>query len=387
MNIVVACATLSKGKGGMEKVASDLANYLSKKHSVFLVYNVNSDSEVPSYSLDQNVVRVPWDTSSLKEEDYIHRLKGFDPFVFIVFGATCAIRKYIDFSEACKAKLIVSEHSNPERVLGRNWAEVRGISKYEAAWEREYYYSKADFIHVLLPEYGRSLSSDFDGKVVSFPNCFDVLKDRFPDAKENRLINIGGMKVNKNILPLIDAFSLISNRFPAWSIHVFSSIRGGSLNAYHDEVFSKIDSLGLKDRVFIRGEVDDIYKEYVRSDIHVITSFSEGLSNAVAEAMCCGVATVGIKDVPGVDGVISHERNGILVDRGDLVNNLADALAELMSSEEKVSRLGEQALRDAAIFESENVFKRWDALLAGLQVERDVANREGLLHYQRVSNV
>lgn len=178
------------------------------------------------------------------------------------------------------------------------------------------------------------------------------------------------------------------DKHPNWKLEVYSTI-GNNLSAmaYADSVADKVKDLGLKDNVFIKGEVDDIYSQYLSSSIHVITSLSEGLSNAVCESMCCGVPTVGIEGVPGVDGLVSHDVNGILVSNSNLVENLAKEISCLISDEDKRIRLGKQARDDAVIFKPDVIFKQWEKLVD--LATKNYSNKdfdEISAHYERSNN-
>jgi len=82
---------------------------------------------------------------------------------------------------------------------------------------------------------------------------------------------------------------------------------------------------------------------YLRaSDLFVLPSHREGLSNALLEAMACELACVASR-LPGVtDHLIVHGSNGILVSPGD-AGGLVAVLEELLSGPELRRRLGARA--------------------------------------------
>jgi glycosyltransferase involved in cell wall biosynthesis len=217
-----------------------------------------------------------------------------------------------------------------------------------------------------------------------FPNAFPVPVES-ADLSSKKIINVGGLKKNKNIFPLLEAFSDVVKVYPDWSLDVYSAVgSGAAAKEYFNLVSGKIESLRLGNNVFIKEQVDDIYKEFFKSSIHVITSLSEGLSNSVCEAMCCGVPTIGIRRVPGVDGLVLNDLNGILLEGDSVVEGLKTAICELIEDKNYRERLGRQARIDAACFEPDEIFKKWDEVIDfALNNKNKFLFDEVQAHYQR----
>lgn len=387
MNIFIFCESASSGKGGMEKTAINVANHFSIKNNVALGYFFNKEDRGLSYSVKSNVRLLARDVTNESLPDYFRRLSRENIEIAIYFSIGPESIKFVQYFKEFNVPLIIHEGSNPKRVIENNWVKQRGLSKWESMWEREKVYSCASAIRFTLPDYVESVPLFMKKNCYVFPNAFDI-----PEGKsslvDKKIINIGGLKKNKNIEPLLQALSIVFDKHPNWKLEVYSTI-GNNLSAmaYADSVADKVKDLGLNDNVFIKGEVDDIYSQYLSSSIHVITSLSEGLSNAVCESMCCGVPTVGIEGVPGVDGLVSHDVNGILVSNSNLVENLAKEISCLISDEDKRIRLGKQARDDAVIFKPDVIFKQWEKLV-DLAI-KNYSNKdfdEISAHYERSNN-
>ncbi len=89
------------------------------------------------------------------------------------------------------------------------------------------------------------------------------------------------------------------------------------------------------------GRVDDVTPYLLASDVFVLPSETEGLSNSLLEAMASGLAVVCSK-VGGAGDVIDHYGNGVLVAPGD-GPALGDALIELLGDDRLRSTLGVSA--------------------------------------------
>jgi glycosyltransferase involved in cell wall biosynthesis len=85
--------------------------------------------------------------------------------------------------------------------------------------------------------------------------------------------------------------------------------------------------LDIRQRVLFPGFQSNPYPWLAVSDIFAVTSTSEGLPNALLEAMYLGNAPVSTR-AGGVDEVIDHGYNGLLLDYGDTAA-LANALNTL----------------------------------------------------------
>lgn len=119
------------------------------------------------------------------------------------------------------------------------------------------------------------------------------------------------------------------------------------------------------DRVRFLGFRADVFAVLKRMDVFCLPSFSEGLPNALMEAMATGRACVA-SGVGGVLSLLEHERSGLLVPPGDPAA-LAAALERLLLDEGLRRRLGSAARETvAARFDVRLMTEAWESLLAEL---------------------
>jgi glycosyltransferase involved in cell wall biosynthesis len=97
--------------------------------------------------------------------------------------------------------------------------------------------------------------------------------------------------------------------------------------------------LGISDRVRFLGHRRDILEIYQIMDLLILPSHTEGLPNAVLEALSYGKPVVATR-VGGVPEVVKDGHNGLLVlaNRPDM---LADAIVNCLASPEKIKSMGE----------------------------------------------
>lgn len=386
MKVFIFCGPLAFGKGGMEKVAANLANYLAKKNIVTLGYFIREGDIAPAYEVDDSVLFAPWFKNSKGSRSiYSKRIVEAAPDVFIFFGASSQSLEVISLIDKFEIPILMHEGSNPERVIVDNWARTREIHRSQAVWEREALYSQASLVRFTMKEYLNSLPNDLREYAIAFPNAFELPVECSDVYKNKQIINIGGLKPNKNILPLLHACVLIFKKHPDWQLHIYSATNKTKAGqAYVKKISDFIRNKELCDNVFTHSEVDDIDSEYLKSSIHVITSLSEGLSNAVAESMTFGLPTIGVAGVPGVDGLVANHVNGVLVKRDKLKENLAEALETLISEPLLRKKLGSKAQKDSVMFRPANVYENWENAIELCINNKGVRNSELHLHYKRV---
>lgn len=366
MNIFIFCGPLAFGKGGMEKVATNLANFLAESgFNVYIGYFVRQGQANPSYPLNEKVEKVAWNQEHHKIVDYKKRILQCSPDVFMIFGASSQIITISSLVYGTGIPLIIHEGSNHERIITQNWAIPRKISESEAKWEREVILSTASRIRMTLEAHKESLPNILKAQVRAFPNAFKAQpqsQDKYvKNASRFRIINIGGLKPNKNILPLIDAFLNISHNYPNWELVVFSAIyKNKRGERYVRQIKDHVSSKKAEDIIKFFPETDDIDQEYALSDIHAITSTSEGFGNCVAEAMTHGLPNIGLACCPGVKDLIDHEVDGLLVScDSDIVLGLENALKTLMDSAELRKRYGNAGRKKAQEFNPELINQKW----------------------------
>ena len=82
------------------------------------------------------------------------------------------------------------------------------------------------------------------------------------------------------------------------------------------ELRALVARLGLQAHVEFRPPVADVSALLREADFHVSTSLSEGMSNALLEAMSWGVPAV-VSRVSGVDDIVAEGRSGLVFEPGD----------------------------------------------------------------------
>jgi glycosyltransferase involved in cell wall biosynthesis len=133
------------------------------------------------------------------------------------------------------------------------------------------------------------------------------------------------------------------------------------------------DDLGLSKDITFTGYVDDVERFVAHAKIFLLTSKTEGLSIAMAEAMAAGAVPV-VPNVGDLGELVQSGKTGWLITPNQ-VPEYAERICELLLDPERLSRMS-QAARQAAIDlnDVDSVARRWEALIAA---DRKPIRQEG----------
>lgn len=197
---------------------------------------------------------------------------------------------------------------------------------------------------------------------VILPNPLDTacIRPRFTGKRENMIVSVGRVDDNKNHRMLIDAFAANHADYPEMKLVIYGN---GDMR---ETLLQYIEELGLEAYISMPGNVSQIPDQIDRARIFVLTSDTEGMPNALLEAMALGLAVIST-DCPcgGPRAVIQDGVNGLLVPVRD-TQALSKALRRLLSDPAFEQTLGEQAAKIQEQLSPDQVNRRWQQYLEGL---------------------
>ncbi|HXS18732.1 MAG TPA: glycosyltransferase [Polyangiaceae bacterium] len=217
-----------------------------------------------------------------------------------------------------------------------------------------------DAITVLQTAFRSWFDEPLRSKVHVIPNPVYSASSTPVEARERVVLYVGRLATPKRVDILIDAWAKLKDRFGDWRVEVFGT------GILEPALQRKIRALGLEQVVQLRGHTRDIAAEYARAAILAHPAEYEGWGLSVSEALARGVPCVGFADCPGINALIVHEHNGLLVPPADnRVDNFASALARLMADDELRTRLGAAGPGSVAQFAPDAVQAMWEHVLDG----------------------
>ena len=143
----------------------------------------------------------------------------------------------------------------------------------------------------------------------------------------------------KRIDVIIKAFQQIQKQSPNCNLLIIGS------GSERDKLRRLAISVGVSDKVIFQGYVLDTLPYLQAADIFTLSSEKENFSNALLEAMACGLGIVAT-DVGGNKECIEHDSNGLLV-APNSSDEMADALLYLCNNLDFLASSGQKARHTA----------------------------------------
>ena len=343
-------------KGGAERVFVNLADYFQKEgYRVLMVTQYQKEEE---YDLPDGVERI---LSDIGEEKV-------SPSRVVNF-----------FRRLNKLHVIWKEHK-PDLVLsciGKNnfmavvttmGTKTRAVVSVVGEAKEEYP-SKgmrmlADFLFsraagvILQTERSRSFFCKKAGaKAVILPNSLNpvFIRPRYEGVREKRIVSVGRMDANKNHEMQLRAFAALKDKYPEYTLVIYGD---GELRPHIEETAA---ALGIKERVELPGVVQDVAARIGRASLFLLTSYSEGVSNALIEALALGLPVIAT-DVPsgGTEELMEDDVNGLIIPAGEQAA-LERAMDRLLGDPACADRLGREAARIQQKLAPERVNPLWKA--------------------------
>jgi glycosyltransferase involved in cell wall biosynthesis len=186
-------------------------------------------------------------------------------------------------------------------------------------------------------------------KVVTIYNAVELPKQRSEtarretrellgiDASAQVIVSVGNLRHVKGFDMLLRAAARVCREHPK---AVFL-IAGGAVAAepgYPAQLQALSTSLGIAHKIKFLGAVEDVTPVLQASDVFCLLSRSEGFSNALLEAMACGLACIATR-VGGNCEALQDRHNGFLVEWDDC-EAAADRMLELLRDPALAERLG-----------------------------------------------
>lgn len=200
-----------------------------------------------------------------------------------------------------------------------------------------------DRIHCVTEDMANTISSFGDFRDRIFVNRPAVPVDEFSrrgsaaDGQVFRIVSVGRLHWKKSLETLLQAAAILREAGLPFLVEVAGS------GPEEEKLRYLTNLLGLEEQVSFLGSKTpaDVRDLLSRADVFVLCSISEGLSNAVLEAMALGVPVVSTA-VGGMKEVISDDVDGLLVASLNPAS-LAGAIGRLAANGELRARLGRAA--------------------------------------------
>lgn len=312
----IACIIPSLKHGGMERVMSEVINYLAKDdnisvHLILLTKQNHFFAVDPSVVVHEPIKKKAGLLEVFNLLNYLRKtLLLIKPYSLLSFGS-----KYNSFvllaALGTNIRCYVSDRSNPYRntylSLRKNAIERHdGIAHF---FLKRLLYKTAEGIIVQTKKAAEIEQNSLGHKnIIYLPNPIKEIKSGLPQ-KEKIILNVGRFISTKQQKLLVEIFAKIDD--PTWQLYFLGD---GPL---FDEVKEYAEKSSASDRICFRGAVTDVDEYYNKAQIFAFTSISEGFPNVIGEALNSELAVISFDCVAGPSDLIQHGKNGFLIPVND----------------------------------------------------------------------
>jgi GalNAc-alpha-(1->4)-GalNAc-alpha-(1->3)-diNAcBac-PP-undecaprenol alpha-1,4-N-acetyl-D-galactosaminyltransferase len=343
--------------GGMERVMTELANYLIKitgvevhlilygrKRDIF--FNLSEKVKVHRPRFEFRTGYRTWDT--LRTVIFLRkRVNELNPDCILSFGEYWNNLVLLSLY-GCAFPIIVADRSSPIKSL-KYWQEKL----------RRLLYSNATAVLVQTSLAEKIYRNRIDkANIITIGNPIRVISFDVHRPREKIVLSVGRLIGSKHHDLLIKIFSRIA--LPDWKlIIVGDDAQNESNRAALEEL---IRDLRSEKRIFLAGTRLDVDDFYCRSSIFAFTSSSEGFPNVIGEALSAGLPIVAFDCIAGPSELITNGQNGFLVPVFD-TDQFGDRLQLLMENDSLRRGMQNHARSSIEPYRADKIFGMYQRML------------------------
>ena len=350
----IACMISSLIKGGSERVMCNLADYFVQQgNKVTLVTQYRREDEYP---LNPKVKRI---LSQITEAEmgrnrisnFIRRFqklrniwKTEKPDAILVFIGKNNFMALLT-AWGLHIPVVVSVRADPNQEYPNRW--MRFMARH--------LFKKAAGVILQTRECMEFFPRAVKRKSVILHNPVNEVffENPYEGEREHTIVTVGRIDENKNQALLLRAFALIAADYPDYQIILYGK------GDQEENLKQLADNLGIADRVIFAGNVSDVADKIKKAGVFVLTSNTEGMPNALIEAMVLGLPVIAT-DCPcgGPRDLIEDGVNGILTPVGD-VDKMKENLQHILNDLQNALHMGQTARESTAIYREKIVYCEW----------------------------
>ena len=375
MKIVYVIDSLA-GKGGAERVIINKMEYLISHYGydIFIITCYQDEKTLNAYPLSKNIRQICLGIPFYSQYKYRYPYR-----LWVKHSIDCQMEKAltkavqdinpdiligVSYFQAnvvtgikCRAKKVIEVHE-PRPFTLSDYGLSRGkLSSWYMKHYRNWYFRKvedqADVVVTLTP--GDAHEWRRAKKVQIIPNFTVMPIEKISDGQAKRVIAVGRLEWVKGYDRLIDAWKIVSERYPDWHLDMFGS------GTMEQDLKNQQKRLGLEEKLTIHPATSKINVEYSNSSLYVGTSHFEGFPLVLLEAMQVGLPCIAFDCPFGPSAVIVDGENGFLVPDGR-IEELAEKISLLIGNSALRDSFSKSALKKSKEFAVDKVMKQWDCL-------------------------
>ncbi len=376
MNIAIDGRTIAKNKTGVGTYAHRLVRALLQSDTVnnYYLFLIEPDEELAGPNLtkimivgyERAILNRYWENFILPKEIAKYNIDiFFDPAYalpfFVRFGRFLSrirlpARLGYFFNSNRKVKYVVTIHDVISRIYPEHFTSKMRMWQRFFLWNAQgvadrvladsqstkrdilrFYRGYGDRVTVIYPELNDKL------KVITDKVILESVRSQY-SLPEKYILYVGTIEPRKNVEGIAAAYARLPKEVQAQ----YDLVIGGNVGWYAEEIFTKIKSQNLENRIHFIGYVDDnsLPALFTLASLFVFPSFYEGFGYPPLEAMACGVPVIcsSTSSLPEAVGDAA-----LLVDPSN-VAQIADAMNNILANKQLADKLRAKGFEQVKLF-------------------------------------
>ena len=368
---LVYCIGGTYNSGGMERVLSNKANWLSYHGYEITIITTEQRGRNAFFPLNPNIQQIDLGINYEESKGIAAKLFSY-PFKLLKHKSI--LSKHL---RSIRPDIVVSLFDNGSSIIPKiNDGSKKILEVHFSRFKRKQYERKGllGIIDRILSKQDLKTAKSYDHFVVLtnedkgywgmdknisvIPNALNNMF-RNIDLKEtertNKIIAVGRLAHQKHFSELIHIFSAIHDKAPDWGLEIIGN------GPDKDRLQKLIDGLGLNSKVMLSPATSTILEKYLTGSIYAMTSRYEGLPMVLLEAQACGLPIISYDCKCGPKDIINDGIDGYIIPMGDR-QLFADKLLELIKDQELRLRMGNAVVVSSKRFDEERIMRLWTSL-------------------------
>jgi len=197
-------------------------------------------------------------------------------------------------------------------------------------------------------------------KSTVIPNSLPFYNIENSLCTSNKIISVGRLNEQKGYDLLIEAWSIVAEKHPEWTIHIYGN---GELK---DELNKKLQANKIESSFILEDPRSNIQDKYLESSFYVMSSRFEGFGMVLIEAMSCGLPCISFDCPNGPKDIIKEGIDGLLVENGN-IKQLAQKICYMIEHPEERKAMGIAAKTNIKRYDPDIIMQKWVSLFNSLK--------------------
>lgn len=338
--------------GGAERVLVEICTALFKRGYKITIFTFNVEEN--EYKLQQGIERINLNIRGDSLKHFFSNISTlrqailkYNPEVCVAFDTMINIYTVLALLKT-SVKTYISERNAPGHIK-------LGIHSKIA---RKIIYCMSDYYIFQTREAAEFYSKSIQNRAFIIPNPVKAgLPEKKNYSKTGKIVAVGRLEEQKNYPMLLNAFSVFLNTYPDYVLHIYGE------GKEKDNLLLICQELNIAEKVIFEGVSSDIHNSLVDYDFFVMTSWFEGMPNALMEAMAMGLPVISTNCPSGGPKLLIEDgTNGSLVGNNN-VSELAKSMEKISENVQFAIKIGTNAKKVKEDFNIEKICDLWECAL------------------------